>query len=81
MHPIKRASRSLQDEHGALIQEDFMQRPQYGLTAIYPGNKIIDTATLFASTEVRDDVDIPVLQYSSRYVRENADASAADLMY
>ena len=47
-----------------------MQQPQYVLTAIYPG-----------STEVRDDVDILVLQYSSRYVTENADASAADLMY
>ena len=57
-----------------------MQRPQCGLTAIYPG-KILDTATLFANTKVRDDVDIPVLQYSSRYVTENADASAADLMY
>lgn len=39
-----------------------MQQPQYGLTAIYPGNRILDTATFFASTEVRDDVDYPVLQ-------------------
>lgn len=57
-----------------------MQPAQYGLTATYPGNKVLDTATLFASTDVQDDVDIPVLQDCSRQVTEHADTCATDVI-